>query len=292
MTHRLGIIGHPVAHSLSPAFQGAALRHCGLDITYEAWDTPPEALADRVASLRAPAILGANVTIPHKEAVVPFLDELDDEAQRVGAVNTVVHLDGRLLGYNTDGPAFVAALERVAGFDPRGAAILLAGAGGAARGIAFALAAAGAARLGIANRTLERAERLAADLHAAGFRAATALPLSTLLASYDCTVNCTPAGMHGSGTEHDLPIALESARVGSLVVDIVYVPEVTAFLAEAHRRGLRTLGGLPMLIYQGALAFEAWTERPAPVEVMFAAAREALALRDRVSHPNGGEQPG
>ncbi|MGE5595546.1 MAG: shikimate dehydrogenase family protein, partial [Hyphomicrobiales bacterium] len=186
---RAGIIGHPVAHSLSPAFQSAAFEHCGLDVAYEAWDTPPAALHGRVVSLRDPTYLGANVTIPHKEAVIPFLDELGGQSARLGAVNTIVNRGSRLFGFNTDGPGFVAALRNEAAFDPAGASVLLLGAGGAARGIAFALAEARAARLGIWNRTPERAARLAEDLRDTGpsiHNAANPDP-----ASYDCIVNCT-----------------------------------------------------------------------------------------------------
>ncbi len=164
MTRRAGIIGHPVAHSLSPVFQSAAFAHCGLDVSYEAWDTEPAALAGRVVSLTSPSYLGANVTIPHKESVFPLLDELGGQSARVGAVNTIVNRNGRLFGFNTDGPGFVAALRNEAGFDPAGKEVLLLGAGGAARGIAFALAESRAQRISIWNRTLERAKKLASDV--------------------------------------------------------------------------------------------------------------------------------
>lgn len=278
MTRRAGIIGHPVAHSLSPVFQSAAFAHCGLDVVYERWDTPAAKLAERIASLRDGEVLGANVTIPHKEAVIPLLDEMGGQSARMGAVNTIVNRDGRLFGFNTDGPGFVAALKAEAVFDPAGKRMLLLGAGGAARGIAFALAEANAAAVAIANRTRERAARLADEVGGPG-GIVRAVPLDVALGEYDCVVNCTSVGMHGGPEPAGLPVGLDDARPGSLVVDIVYAPELTPFLAEATRRGLRTLGGLPMLIYQGALAFELWTGVRAPIDVMFTAARNELASR-------------
>ncbi len=280
MTRFAGIIGHPVAHSLSPAFQSAAFAACGLDTHYIAWDTPPEALARRIDSLRDPDCLGANVTIPHKEAVIPLIDEPGGQSARVGAVNTIVNRDGRLFGFNTDGPGFIAALRNEAHFDPTGRSLLLIGAGGAARGIAFALAEAQAGSVAITNRSPSRAERLVADVNASGYRSARVAPADTPLESYDGVVNCTSVGMHGTGTEQLLPASLRTARPGTLVVDIVYAPEQTPFLREARAAGLPTLGGLPMLIYQGALAFEHWTGIAAPIDAMFVAARKALAARE------------
>jgi len=274
MTRRTGIIGHPVGHSLSPAFQQAAFRHCGLDVTYETWDTPEAGLEQRVASLRAADVLGANVTIPYKERVIPLLDELGGQSAKVGAVNTIVNREGRLFGFNTDGPGFVAALRNEAHFEPAGRAILLLGAGGAARGIAFALVEARAGSVRIWNRTPGRAAELAAALAAAGADAAAVHDPDP--SGYDCIVNCTSVGMEGTGTEASSPCDFALARPGALAVDIVYRPAETALLTAARARGLKTLGGLPMLIYQGALAFELWTGVPAPVEVMFEAARARL----------------
>jgi len=277
MTRLAGIIGHPVAHSLSPVFQGAAFRASGLDVAYEYWDTPPEALAGRLVSLRDPKYLGANVTIPHKESVIPLLDELGGQSARVGAVNTVVNREGRLFGFNTDGPGFVAALRNEAGFEPSGRDILLIGAGGAARGIAFALAEAKSARIDIWNRTPERAIRLVEAVAATGALVSAVTSLDPR--RYDCIVNCTSVGMHGGGAESASPCDFTGARPTALAVDIVYAPERTPFLTEAGRHGLKTLGGLPMLIYQGALAFELWTGARAPVDIMFDAARHELHRR-------------
>lgn len=273
----VGIIGHPVGHSLSPVFQQAAFDALGIDARYEAWDTPLEQLAARVASLRAPACLGGNVTIPHKEAAAGLVDELDPQAVRMAAVNTIVNRGGRLLGYNTDGAALAEAMGRECGFDVAGKSILLVGAGGAARGIAFAFAAAGAAAIAIWNRSPERAGRLARDVTAMGTATAVGVVAEPRTEGFDAIVNCTSVGMSGTGTEGDSPCRFERARPGALAVDIVYRPAETAFLGAAKAAGLASLGGLPMLIYQGALAFTLWTGRPAPVDVMFAAARARLA---------------
>lgn len=278
MTRLAGIIGNPVAHSLSPVFQGAAFRASGLDVRYELWNTLPDALPGRLVSLRDPKYLGANVTIPHKEAVIPLLDELGGQSARVGAVNTIVNRAGRLFGFNTDGPGFVAALRNEVAWDPEGKSILLLGAGGAARGIAFALAEARPGVIGIWNRTPDRAARLAGAVAETGARAIVALAADP--AGYDAIVNCTSVGMHGGGAEAASPCDLGRAQAGALAVDIVYAPERTPFLLEAEAHGLKTLGGLPMLIYQGALAFELWTGVNAPVEVMFEAARAELRARE------------
>ncbi|HXU23229.1 MAG TPA: shikimate dehydrogenase [Tepidiformaceae bacterium] len=279
---RAGIIGRPVAQSLSPVFQRAAFAACGLDATYDAWDTGAEALHGRIVSLRGAGYLGANVTIPYKELVIPHLDELGGSSARVGAVNTIVNRAGRLYGFNTDGPGFVAALRNEAHFEPAGRTFLLLGAGGAARGIAFALAEAKAGKLTILNRSAARAERLAEDVSAVAGARATALtaePARTLTEAYDCIVNCTSIGMHGSGSEFELPVSLDGVAPDVLVVDVVYAPEETPLLREARALGMPALGGLPMLIYQGALAFELWTGVPAPIDVMFDAARKGLVER-------------
>ena len=275
MSIHLGIIGYPVAHSLSPVIQGAALAACGLDATYERWDTPPATLSARIAKLRQQGCLGANITIPYKEAVLPLLDEVSALAKEIAAVNTVVNREGYLSGHNTDAGGLLAALAEVM-FEPKGMRFLLIGAGGAARAVAFALANAGAAKIGIVNRNADRAEILAEAVSAATGVSVSGTGHADLRSSYDCVVNCTPIGMEGTGTEEDLPCDIRGVASGTLVVDIVYAPEETAFIRAARAAGLPTLNGLPMLIYQGALAFELWTGRPAPLEVMRIAAAKAL----------------
>jgi shikimate dehydrogenase len=278
----IGLIGNPLGHSISPAFQQAALDHLRLDARYELWETEQEALAERVAGMRRPDCLGANVTVPHKEAVIPMLDEIDPLAARIGAVNTIVNHDGRLCGYNTDMTGFVRALREDGGFDPSGAQVVLLGAGGAGRAATMALVQAKAASATIFDIALERAERLVEDLGGQGDTLLRNLPptrdnLAAATAGCQLLVNCTPIGMRHSKEEHDLPIPSELIPPGVLVFDIIYNPLETRLLAEAKRRGARTLSGLSMLVYQGADSFELWTAVQAPLDVMFKAARKALA---------------
>jgi shikimate dehydrogenase len=281
-----GVIGHPLKQSLSPAFQQAAFDHLGLDVRYEAWPTPEERLADTVAGLRAPDRLGANVTIPHKEAVLPLLDEVDDLSRRVGAVNTIVNREGRLCGHNTDVSGFLRALRQDGGFDPAGARALVAGAGGAARAVTVALIDAGAASVTVINRTFSRAAKLVEELAPdAGDTALHALPdvyASWAAAAVSCRllINCTSAGMAGTREEKDSPVPIELIPSGVLVFDLIYRPVKTALMAAAEERGARVLGGLPMLVYQGAESFRLWTALEPPVDVMFAAARAGLGIRE------------
>jgi shikimate dehydrogenase len=278
MTKLLGIIGYPLGHSVSPAFQQAALDSCGVDAHYLAWATPPAELPGRMRSLRASEVLGANVTVPHKEAAMPYLDSLSEEARRIGAVNTIVNRGGRLEGHNTDVAGFMRALREDGGFDPRGRRVLLLGAGGAAKAVAFGLADGGVASLTIANRTVERAQELASAIK--GRAPVHALPLAhAALAGdgpWELIVNTTTLGMAGSPGAHETPLPASLIPRDALVYDVVYNPEATPLLQEAAKAGARTLGGLPMLVYQGAEAFRLWTGLDAPVGVMLAAARKAL----------------
>jgi shikimate dehydrogenase len=280
----IGLSGKPLAHSISPAFQQAALDHLRISARYELWETEPEALAERVAEMRSADCLGANVTVPYKEAVTPLLDEVDPLASRIGAVNTVVNRDGRLCGYNTDMTGFARALREEGGFDPSGAHVVLLGAGGAGRAATMALVQGKAASVTITDILPERAERLVEDLSGQGETALRSVPATedelavAVMKKCQLLVNCTPIGMRHSKEEHDLPISSELIPAGALVFDIIYNPLQTRLLAEARRRGARTLGGLSMLVYQGAASFELWTAVQAPVDVMFKAARRALGL--------------
>ena len=282
MTSKLGVIGHPISHSISPAFQQAALDAAGVDARFEAWETPPERLAARIQSMRTGDILGASVTIPHKEAAVALMDDVTGAAEAVGAVNCVVVSNGRLIGHNTDGLGFIAALRECAGFSPAGKRVLLIGAGGAARALAHALVDVdgGLATLTIANRTLCRAEALIHEIGGAATQV-TAIglgedELAGPTASADLIVNSTSLGMTTGDGSMCSPIPKDLIPASALVNDIVYSPPETPLLVAARERGASVLGGLPMLIYQGAAAFELWTGRPAPVEVMFRAGEAAL----------------
>ena len=288
MNTALGIIGFPIGHSISPAFQQAALDCCAIPARYRAYNVHPEDVAAFVAELRLPAILGINVTVPHKEAVIPFLDSLDDWAAEAGAVNTIVHRRGRLTGYNTDGYGFLRALREGAGFDPAGSRALILGAGGAARGVVLALAREKVAQLTIANRTARRAEILARLAQSRGVAAAalplpaTANPDPALAAAArqaDLIVNCTTIGMAHGPQADGVPLPWQLLAPGALVYDLVYNPPQTRLLGEAAQAGIATLGGIEMLVYQGAAAFELWLERPAPVPEMLAAATRAMQNR-------------
>ncbi len=286
MTHRVGIFGYPLGHSMSPALQQAALDEYALDALYEAWPTPPDRLAEAVAGLREPGCYGANVTVPHKEAVMGMLDRLDQQAEAIGAVNTIVtESGGKLAGYNTDIYGFLASLSSEAGFDPAGKRVVMLGAGGAAKAAAFALVEGNVASLDIANRTVARAEALIAELRSNGAEtsafAIDSTGLADRCANADLIVNCTSIGMRGSPSPDASPLLDGAIQPGCLVYDIVYNPEVTPLLAQAEEAGARTLGGLPMLVYQGAAAFEKWTGMSAPVEAMMAAARRAMEEQTR-----------
>ncbi len=288
MTQRLGIIGHPIGHSISPIFQQAGLDHLGIDAVYEKWEVTPEGVGEFVAGLRAPGTLGINITVPHKQAVIPFLDEVDEWATAAGAVNTIVNRDGRLTGHNTDGPGFLRALLAGTGYSPEGTRVLVLGAGGAARGILLALVRGGVDSVVIANRTLERAGSLAQLASENGVKS-EAVPLdpnagpgdalTQAAASADLIVNCTTVGMSHGPDEHGSPLSAAQIPATAIVNDLVYNPLETPLLKEAAAAGATTLGGLHMLVYQGVLSFQMWTGQDAPVEVMLEAATAEMHSR-------------
>jgi shikimate dehydrogenase len=263
---RLGVLGWPVAHSRSPRMQNAALAECGLkDWHYQRLPVPPEVFEETVLSLPASGFVGANVTIPHKEAALALADAATAPARAIGAANTLTFSDdGAIHAANTDAPGFLAALQG-AGVDPAGRTALVLGAGGSARGIVFALAEAGAARVSVWNRTPERAAALAADLGAeAAYRPEPA----------DLLVNCTSVGL-ADGEFKELPLDADALGTYATVADLVYRAGGTGLVAEARRRGCTVVDGLEVLVRQGALSFEAWTGLPAPVDAMRDAARGA-----------------
>ena len=286
MTKRIFLIGHPVGHSVSPAFQQAALDHYALDMRYEAMDVDAPSLPRAVKTLRDPDVMGANVTVPHKEALLPLLDVLKEGAKLIGAVNTIENRDGALVGHNTDAQGFLRALKEDAGFDPKGKTALVLGAGGAARAVTVALVGAGVKSLVIANRTLERARALVEDVRSLVPSAEAVVlnpeSLASIAISSQIIVNCTSLGMSGGTGQGETPIRADLIPSHALVCDLVYNPRETPLLREAARAGARVLGGLPMLVYQGAAAFELWTGKTAPVKVMFEAAEKALKSRQLV----------
>lgn len=277
-----GVISAPGKKSLSPVFQQAALDHLGINVTYQHWPTSSAGLETRVTGLRAPAVLGANVTIPHKEACLPLVDDLDPLVRRVGALNTILNDGGTLRGYNTDVDGFLRTLQE-ASFEPRGCTAVIAGAGGAARAVVVALAEAGAARIVVVNRTLGRAQQLVSDLSAAA-RPAQLLAAADTRESWEkaateaaLLVNCTSLGTAGTPEEDRSPMPSDLIRSQAFVYDLVYQPAETRLIRDAREAGARTIGGLPMLIYQGAASFRLWTGKEAPVDIMLQAAETALA---------------
>ena len=269
-TRLAAVIGSPVRHSLSPAMHNAAFGELALDWVYLAFEVAPAAVTAAFDGVRALGLAGLSVTIPHKAAALAQVDEASGAARAVGAVNTVVvRDDGKLLGDNTDGAGFLASLSDE-GFDPAGRVCMVVGAGGAARAVVHALAGAGAAEVMVANRTAERGEATAALAGGTGRVAST-----DEVVRAELVVNATPLGLAGSAPG-DLPVNPALLGPGQLVVDLVPNPAVTPLMRAARHAGCMTAGGLGMLVHQGALAFERWTGRAAPLGVMRAAAVRAL----------------
>jgi shikimate dehydrogenase len=270
-TRVVGIFGDPVAHSLSPAMQNAALRKTGIDAIYVPFHVTPVQLGAAVRAVLALQMPGVNLTIPHKEAVCSLLDELDPMAELIGAVNTIVNRNGWLCGYNTDGLGLLRAVVEDLGVDIRGRRVLITGAGGAARAAVVALSRAGAAWIGVANRTLGRAEGLVAELAPKlQGTAFAALPLGTDLPAclgdgVDLLVNCTVAGLKGEA----LALSPERCvRPGGAVYDMIYGSAPTPLVAAARAAGLAAVDGLGMLAAQGEEAFHLWFAEPAPEGIM------------------------
>lgn len=265
----LGLIGYPLGHSLSPAMHIAALSHWSLTGSYALLETPYSELGKRMDEVRG-LYRGVNVTIPHKESVLEHMDRLSPEAQAIGAVNTVVSKQGELIGYNTDAPGFMKSLSE-AGVEVKGKRVTVLGAGGAARAIVYALVQEGA-KVAIHNRTEGRAGRLAKEMGAAMIQGSYELNQS--MRHTDVLVNTTSVGLKDP---QNSPIDQLTLPRHGVVVDIVYNPLETKLLRDAKAAGLKTVGGLPMLVWQGALAFKLWTDLDAPIDLMFIAAQQALA---------------
>jgi len=286
MAKFIGLIGSPTKHSISPYFQQAALDYYHFDIRYETWETNPEKLEAVVAGLREPQNLGANVTVPYKEVVLPLLDEVDDMAGSIGAVNTIVKRDDTLLGFNTDAHGFIRSLRQEGHFNPEGKRVVVLGAGGVARAVCFALLREKVSSLTITNRTPVRASTLASSLESymteAGLKTElTTLPWQSLtsagaFARCHLMVNCTTMGMKHSSHEGKSPLSIEMIPKGALIYDLVYNPYPTPLLQLAQKAGANILGGLAMLVYQGAASFELWMGKKAPVDVMLDKAKKAL----------------
>lgn len=271
------LLGSPVEHSLSPTIHNAAFESLSLNCVYLAFNVAPEDLSSAFAGLKTLGVQGFNVTIPHKTAVLPLLDEMDPLARSIGAVNTVKMVGGKTVGYNTDGEGALSAL-REAGVEVKGLKVILLGAGGAARAVGFTLAKA-SGELVVANRTETRAVKLAAEIshhhgvEVKGIRLNTDR-LGEELKNAQLLINTTSVGMHPHGEASPIPSRL--IHSGLTVFDIVYNPLKTKLLREAEDRGAKTVNGLGMLVHQAARSFEIWTGKKAPAAVMFNAALKAL----------------
>ena len=271
-TRLLGVFGYPVEHSLSPAMHNAAIAALGLDYLYIPFSVLPENLDPAIHSLVALGIIGVNLTIPHKERVLPYLDEIDSEARAVGAVNTVHNDGGRLVGYNTDGEGFIGPLK-ARGFEVAGTRAVVLGAGGAARSVVFRLAREGAV-VTIANRTVARAQALAEDVRHVIEDAAVDLlnlndtaGLTESLSGAELLVNTTSVVMHPHDAA-DPPIPPAALHSRLFVYDLIYNPAETRLLRAAREAGADTLNGVTMLVWQGAAAFRIWTGVQPPIDVM------------------------
>jgi shikimate dehydrogenase len=258
-----GVILHPAGHTRSPAMHNAAFAALDLDAVYLAFDVPPEHLEAAIAGARALGIRQLAVSIPHKQAVMAWLDELDETARAIGAVNTITRDGQRLVGSNSDWQGVLAALARESAAEPAGLHAVVLGAGGAARAAVYGLRRAGA-RVTVLNRTPARAEQLASEL---GADAAGRLDELAALPDWDLLVNTTSVGL-GQDVS---PVAAEAIRKDSVVLDAVYDPAETRLLRDAAERGARTVGGKWWLVHQAAAQLERWTGRAAPVDVMAAA---------------------
>jgi shikimate dehydrogenase len=293
MTKRVVLIGHPVAHSLSGAMQQAAFDHLGIDARYELWDRAPIALGDAVVELRTDDFLGANVTIPHKERVVPMVERLTEEAHATGAVNTLTKEGRKLVGHNTDVPGFKVALDELVGRQkmPRTAIVL--GAGGGARAVVYGLIRESFQRVIVFNRHLHRAEGLVKHFgRSAAHMELRAMPwhesiIEAELAKTKVLVNATSIGLSGD----ESPVPAEILNPELLVLDLIYAK--TRLLRDAAAAGCATSDGERMLLNQGAAAFTLWTGQPAPLDVMGAALADARAkgLRSAEGEPAGGQAP-
>ncbi|AWE08122.1 shikimate dehydrogenase [Lysinibacillus sp. 2017] len=249
------VIGDPIAQSKSPEMHNAWYEEDNVDATYIPIHVKPEQLQQAVESFKLLGASGWNVTIPHKQTIIPFLDELDELAAKMGAVNTVVRTaEGKLKGYNTDGPGFVKSLENVIGTTCRDEHVLIIGAGGAARGIAFALQLAGYRNITIANRTVEKAQQIIAELGTGN--GISMQQAEQNLMSYKIFIQTTPAGM--STGNFALPFSLEKFPTGAIAADIVYNPLMTPFLQAAEQKGATIVNGLGMFVHQGAIAYQYW----------------------------------
>lgn len=275
MRKLFGVIGDPIAHSMSPAMHNDAFARLDIDGYYHPFHVKPNDLAAAVQGMKAIGVQGFNVTIPHKSAIMPLLDRVDPLAKAIGAVNTVVYENGGWTGYNTDGAGFVRGLREAYGEPLEEKRVLLIGAGGAARAIYYTLASEKVIRIDIANRTPEKAVSL---VESCPYSVESAVkPINEAaeqLEEYDIIIQTTSIGM--SPLIEESPISVEKMKAGAFVSDIIYNPLETKLLQEARERGGRIQNGLKMFVYQGALAFEKWTGQTPDIKKMEEIVRHQL----------------
>ncbi|MEY8191201.1 MULTISPECIES: shikimate dehydrogenase [Bacillales] len=253
-----GVMGDPIAHSMSPDIHNDAFEKENIEAVYHHFHVTKEGLNDAVKGMKALGIEGFNITIPHKTSIIPFLDEVDELALAIGAVNTVVNKNGRFIGYNTDGKGFFKSLCDEISSDIKAKKTLVIGAGGAARAIYFTLVKEGVKQVDIANRTKERAAQLVSDCpYDKVSKALSIIEAEESLSQYDLIIQTTSSGMSPE-LDHS-PLKVDQLKTGAIVSDIIYNPLQTKLLREAGEKGAETQNGLGMFINQAALAFEIWT---------------------------------
>jgi shikimate dehydrogenase len=271
-----GLIGYPVEHSLSPVMHNSAFEALELDYCYVTFSVEPSRLEEAIRGIRALGIAGINVTVPHKEAVMKFLDRIDEEAREIGAVNTVVNKEGLLIGYNTDGRGFMASLNENC-YSPQGKRVFIVGAGGASKAVAYYMSKE-ASELFIYDIDKQKSLSLVNHLKGHGkvsmAKVTVAEDISTIREA-DIIINATPIGLK---PEDPSPVDIELLHKGQIVCDLIY--KETRLLREASMKGCQTINGLGMLLWQGVFAFELWTGKKPPVEVMRKALMEALGFRE------------
>ena len=280
-TQMCGIIGYPLRKTLSPTIQNAAFKAANLNWCYVPMLVHPHNVEAAIVGLQSLGFRGVNVTMPHKETVVDYIDEIEPFARMAGAINTIYFDGPKKVGYNTDGKGFLTALERDGDFKPEGKSAVIIGAGGAARSISMILAQNNISELSIVNRNLEKAEDLAGEINK-NFSELRPRFLSfnedlpKIIDSTDLIVNSTSVGWEGG-----LVVDPDLFHKGHLVADLVYMPEETELLVEAKKREAKTLPGKLMLLYQGAASMEIWTNVEAPIEEMRKALDEVLSINEK-----------
>ncbi len=272
-----GLLGYPVKHSLSPVMHNVAFKALGIKAEYKLFEKKPEELTDFFRELKKGSISGVNVTIPYKEKVLKYLDELNREAELIGAVNTILVKGKKLIGYNTDGQGFITSLKKEAGVDPKGKRVVIIGTGGAGRAVSIQLAKEGVKRIGLFDIIFDKAQNIASHIKKNISKVeATSVRKEGLkkeVREADILINATPAGMRANDP---LPVDPKLLHPNLLVYDLIYNPSQTKLLAEAEKIGAKTLNGMGMLLYQGALSFTIWTGKEAPIEVMARALEKEL----------------